>query len=898
MDSNQAIPQIPNIPNAQNIPNIPMQTEIPTPGMTIPNFSVSQNSLPVSHPLQQPQIQISLISTPSQPISQPIPQQITQSTPQNIQPTINTIPQAISQQLSQPIPTVQIPNIPQPQLQNISQPQLDTPNSPQENQVSQQNETLVSEQNISQSDTPLKKSSLWDSEGNETKEFHLAFFHEEHLAIIKTYKKIHRFFFKQGIYLFITIACLIFWYQFLTTSKKNYIPIYQNYQEETDQIENNSHTNISYDDLEVLIKVWPLSINENNILQTENNLVKFQGLILWNNSVINLKQTLFDEEKFNMGEYTQEELKTLLFKLFQEGESQKLENKTFSIQKSIIEDFNLQCIKNYSPYPLICNKFFDNFIKYGQFYNLEDYTNDLNQIFLGIKENIKKKSDFCQVLLKYSVYQATPAESLDTLLNQCSPEYYEQYINNKYILSINQELDQKLIQPKVYNKKDVNAYKTISLMTLLYNNFENGVYNTSIINNYLEFIKELINKDSYTNNYLDPVYKDLIYYFNTNILQTKLENSSNNHMTKTEINTFVNKITEINKGDKTFWTIGLEKQLTIKELINYKQINNSSVYKIDIETPLNAILALKNLKISRYLISEDKKEVEIQTQILFDQYPEINLKAKIYLYLEDNALYLKDIIIIENDEITSFLRDHNKIERYTLSQMLSLLNDNIASYLEKEQETINYCNYFLSEEYTTECNGNELQITKQGITYQFIFRNNSLSTFSISDKEKEDKIKKQLESVIFKEWNTLQIIDEILKDSEEEIIVEEENEDTSIRFIIKGKIRDYLLTNAEIQKTNNPNIYEVIFTIKDITLKANYDITNHHLTNIYYVINEKETLIIRKLELILSEENKDTLSYIANNPRTYLRLFNSAAYDKYERLMNGITLEGGGKKSS
>ncbi|MBQ7074128.1 hypothetical protein IJM86_03565 [bacterium] len=97
------------------------------------------------------------------------------------------------------------------------------------------------------------------------------------------------------------------------------------------------------------------------------------------------------------------------------------------------------------------------------------------------------------------------------------------------------------------------------------------------------------------------------------------------------------------------------------------------------------------------------------------------------------------------------MRDHNKIERYTLSQMLSLLNDNIASYLEKEQETINYCNYFLSEEYTTECNGNELQITKQGITYQFIFRNNSLSTFSISDKEKEDKIKKQLESVIFKE---------------------------------------------------------------------------------------------------------------------------------------------------
>ena len=88
-------------------------------------------------------------------------------------------------------------------------------------------------------------------------------------------------------------------------------------------------------------------------------------------------------------------------------------------------------------------------------------------------------------------------------------------------------------------------------MKVLYRNFENGIYNKANITNYLDFIQLLINKDNLTNNYIDPIYKDLIYLFNKNILQVKLENNTNT-FSKADINTLVNKISLLNKGDITF----------------------------------------------------------------------------------------------------------------------------------------------------------------------------------------------------------------------------------------------------------------------------------------------------------------------------------------------------------
>ncbi|MCR5411538.1 MAG: hypothetical protein K6E76_00680 [Patescibacteria group bacterium] len=88
----------------------------------------------------------------------------------------------------------------------------------------------------------------------------------------------------------------------------------------------------------------------------------------------------------------------------------------------------------------------------------------------------------------------------------------------------------------------------------------------------------------------------------------------------------------------------------------------------------------------------------------------------------------------------------------------------------------------------------------------------------------------------------------------------------------------------EIQETDDPTMFITTFTIKDVTLKGRFEIPTSTLWDITFVIDKDTELLIKDLEFILLEEYKETLSYISNNPRTYLKRFNTAIYDKYLKL--------------
>ncbi|MCR5411540.1 MAG: hypothetical protein K6E76_00690 [Patescibacteria group bacterium] len=284
---------------------------------------------------------------------------------------------------------------------------------------------------------------------------------------------------------------------------------------------------------------------------------------------------------------------------------------------------------------------------------------------------------------------------------------YKKFLFTKNLIEINQELKGSIINTKIYNDKDINAYKALSLMKILYKNFADGIYNKTNINNYLTFIQELINKDNYTNEYLAPIYKDLIYVFNKNILQKRIEISKNETFTKTELSTITNKITLINKGDNALGNIGLEKQLTTPNIVNYKKIQEFDNYEVDIESLLNGIFTLKNrLKIINYIISEDNKNVEIQSELLFQNFPDVKFKAKILLSVQDNTLYVQDITVLESEEITEYLRKQNEMEKSTLPQLLNLLNDNIGLFLTEtlSEEDHKICQEFAgNEKYLATC---------------------------------------------------------------------------------------------------------------------------------------------------------------------------------------------------
>ncbi|MDR0369558.1 MAG: hypothetical protein LBH96_03440 [Candidatus Peribacteria bacterium] len=102
-------------------------------------------------------------------------------------------------------------------------------------------------------------------------------------------------------------------------------------------------------------------------------------------------------------------------------------------------------------------------------------------------------------------------------------------------------------------------------------------------------------------------------------------------------------------------------------------------------------------------------------------------------------------------------------------------------------------------------------------------------------------------------------------------------------------MKRYLNVTPTIEEISDTQ-FTVTFHLGEFILRGTYDISTHIISRISYVINEnseqEETLLIRNLALSLDEEYKEDLTYIKNNPQVYLRLFNTAAFEKYEKMLN------------
>ena len=67
-------------------------------------------------------------------------------------------------------------------------------------------------------------------------------------------------------------------------------------------------------------------------------------------------------------------------------------------------------------------------------------------------------------------------------------------------------------------------------------------------------------------------------------------------------------------------------------------------------------------------------------------------------------------------------------------------------------------------------------IHKNGIDYTFTIENQTLTNFSISDKEKEEEIRTKLEAVVFNSRNSVNYVKDIINHGEEEVIIEPEED--------------------------------------------------------------------------------------------------------------------------
>jgi hypothetical protein len=127
------------------------------------------------------------------------------------------------------------------------------------------------------------------------------------------------------------------------------------------------------------------------------------------------------------------------------------------------------------------------------------------------------------------------------------------------------DIDNSLRQPelldKVFDDADLNAYKLLSAQQIVYRSLNSSSINEGFIRSYLTFVQNLLNKDNKSGRYLNPIYKDILYVFNTDILYATLIKKGR---FSTELNT---QLDQINNGNTLLDYPSLTSQLTTPDII-------------------------------------------------------------------------------------------------------------------------------------------------------------------------------------------------------------------------------------------------------------------------------------------------------------------------------------------
>jgi len=716
------------------------------------------------------------------------------------------------------------------------------------------------------------------------------FFNQEQFSIIKNYKKIHRIIFKHGVYIIVLLMALI-WGIILQNQKdsKSITLSYKNNHKQLNKLLQEQKKQINIQNFQVLIPYENIE-NHNGQIISFNNLIKYKGIIFPQNANINTSRPEFDILSQSPENISKEELINFLTILLSGNKQRESKRKPiFPINQGIIKEFNLACLQDITITKQICNMYLTNFYTYGAFYNLQQSESDLTIIMNLLRQKHISTEPLCSTIIQYSTYIGKTSEKLENLMNQCSLQQRNDFYVISNFIKINNELLNGIISNTTYTNKELNTYKLLSLTQIITRNIESWIINKGSISNYLEYIQELTNKDNGENNYLDPLYKNIIYLFNNDILLKVLEEHDNSLISKTDITVLTNKITLINKGNNILKIKGLEKQLTNPNLIQYRNIENIETKVIDIEDLLKPFLELNNkLRIITYNISENREEINLQTEInseTVSSISETSLRAKIDLYKKNSVLYATSINIIEEEDLSIVINQLLANKEVSLNQLFSLIDEQYPLfYNNKNKEIYDLCEETKSLAISMNiliCNDNILDVMKDGINYTFNLFEGSIQNISISDKNLENIIQNFLQNTIIIRDNTLQSIQTILSYEQQ---IEEKNIEQ--KLIITENMRFFLNTTPNIQdiKDNDKN-YLINFSLREFKLKGVYDIETHTISEIYYVIDTERTLLIRDLSIPLNKDNENDLAHIANNPRIFLRLFNTAAFDKYERML-------------
>jgi len=646
-------------------------------------------------------------------------------------------------------------------------------------------------------------------------------------------------------------------------------------------------------DIVTLIPYWSLS-NSSTSFNSKSNLIKYKWIILPQLISINLNSENFISwEIYDAKNLSRNDIEKLIQELITNNSNYRNTTNLTNISESrwiwnsfewnLVDWFNLKCINNKKVSDIVCDKFLNAFYLNGKYYDLSKYSSELSTLFREIKKQWKTVVPICNMIKDYTLHSGKYSDILISIIENCSDEDYQYYKKLINFIDLENSLGQPELSDKIFEDPDLNAYKLLSAQQSVYKILDWTSINEIYIKSYLKFVQSLIDKDKWSNRYLSPVYKDIIYVFNMDEIYQKL-------LKRWKLSSDVKiQIDQINNWNSAYGYSSLLSQLTTPDIVKTdSDFTGIIVEEKSLEDLFSQYYAMTDrLKIRKANFLSDS-EIKVQTEIFNDKILKATkwetLKATINLYRRDNLLYVNNIKIANQPKFTDILWTYIEEWNITFYAMLNYIDEQVEMRYElvpeNSEKQPTFCEEIMERQDISiySCDDSSISLYKWDIEYNFILNNGVLDSYTISDENLETSIKEKLDWVMFMKDNTPTIITSIIDFNPEN---KDDNIENKLEIMNQFRIH-FKLAPDDIQSIEwNEEEFLIDFTLWEFKLQAHYNINTHLLTRISYA-NCTKPLEIKQLTLEISSENEPQLIEILNNPRVFLATANPSIYKKYQ----------------
>jgi len=719
---------------------------------------------------------------------------------------------------------------------------------------------------------------------------------ETQTKIIQSYKKISGFIFHYLIFFVAIVIAIIIFQKIISQSTS--INIFQTSDtmiiqkaKLIAQFSKFLKQNIKDNDLEIQVLQWDFQ-TEQWFIKSINNLITYKWFIVpryfYMYNTLPVKQLSY----FSGGNYDTSELENFI-NIFVFTKKITVAKSFTRVQlplsKTLVDDFNLSCIFENKISQRTCNYYLNDFLDSFFIYNIPGDYPGLKKIFDAIKNDTTHKGRLCEWLSKYLLYADDQSDPIKELFGLCWPTYEELFKRTTLFMEIQKTLENQSFEKTSYKDLFLNEYKLLSYQQQLYQDFLINKADTYKIGIYLDFVKELLKKNT-----LDPFYKDEIYRYNNKYLSLAIEKISyqSNIFTQnlwgSKTASLLTTINTLNEWEPMLGFSWLVNEVTNKTLITQKEVVTGTNTTINLtERIQKKIQSISYMTIEKQSISDTNIDL-IGYLKFFSPDKNETIKSHIIMEYKNDMLLVKNIELQNKAEMNDVIKNLLLIQNFSIGELYSYISKNLVFYGQENAlitATTDLCPALktIQNIVITTCTNTWVSIIQNTIQYLFTIKNGGIENITVSDTTLENFIKTSYSSIIGNSYSLIDTIQGILAYE----APTKTHEGTTNAILVFEKIQQYLGIKANDIADNGGKIL-VDISLGGINFIANYTLNTNTLGPWYLkdVLANSKPYLIQNLNLVLDDTHQNSINSFVINPLGAIKTADLTARQNYRASQN------------